>query len=718
MNLSTTRRGFLKTGAGAATGLLIGFQFAPSAGRFAVAQQGPADAGPLVNGWLKIAPDNTVTVVVSSSEMGQGVFTSLPMLIAEELEVDWQNVKAEMAPANPIYKNILFDMQATGGSTTIRSHFELLRKVGAQAREMLKQAAAEQWGVPATEINAANGQLSHPGGQSASYGEFAEAAGKLSPPDDITLKDPKDWRLLGTPAARLDTPMKVNGSAQFGVDVQLDGLLTGAVANCPVFGGKLKSVANEDKALAVKGVKQVLKLDNAVIVLGNGYWPATKGLRELSIEWDEAGNGGVDTDQLYAGFRADLDDKEGATARNDGDTAAALQGAAKKISAEYQAPYLAHATMEPMNAMAHVTADKALLWLPTQAIGLLPGVIGGIVGVAPENVEVRCTFLGGGFGRRFELDVPIQAALASKMAGAPVKLIWSREQDTQHDLYRPGSVTRFECGLDDTGKPTALHARIACSSIFTRVFPQWIKDGVDTTATEGIADSGYKFDNFKVDYLMNNTHVPVGFWRSVGHSQNGFFIESFIDEIAAETGTDPVELRRQLLAGHERHLAVLNTAAEKAGWGKDLPEGRVQGIAVHESFDNVAAQVVELSVNDGKVTLHKVTSALDAGWVINPDTIDAQVDSSIVYGLTAAFFGEITFNQGRVEQGNFNTYDMLRLKHMPVVETHILARGEKLAGIGEPALPPIAPAVSNALFAATGERIRSLPLSRHGISLA
>ena len=710
--INLTRRRFMQTTAGAGAGLVLGF-YLPGAGRFATLAEAAAGEA-VVNTWLRIAPDNSVTILVSSSEMGQGVFTSLPMLIAEELEVDWQNIKAEMAPANPAFNNIIFNMQATGGSTSIRAHFDLLRKIGAQAREMLRQAAAQRWNVSVDQIKAEAGFMQH-GEQKLSYGELANDAAKLSPPEDVNLKDPADWRILGQPVKRLDTPAKVNGSAQFGVDVQLDGLLTGVVANCPVFGGKLKSVQGEDQALAVKGVKQVLKLDNAVIVLGEGYWPATKGLRALSIEWDNAGNGGVDSEQIFASFRQGLDSEAGATARNDGDADNALQSAAQTLSAEYEAPYLAHATMEPMNATAHVMADKATLWLPTQAVGLLPGVIGNITGIDPSKVEVHCTFLGGGFGRRFEVDLPIQAALASKMAGAAVKLIWSREEDTQHDFYRPASVTRFECGLDDSGQPLALKAKIACSSIFTRVFPQFIQNGVDQTSVEGIADSPYQFAHFKTDYVMKNTHVPVGFWRSVGNSQNGFFMESFIDEIAHAGSIDPVELRRQLLAGKERHLAVLNTAVEKAG--APAP-GHHQGVAIHESFDAVIAEVVELSVTDNKIKLHKVTTAVDAGVVINPDTIRAQMDSAIVYGLTAAFFGTITIKNGRVEQANFDTYDMLRLKHMPVVETHILARNEKLAGIGEPALPPIAPAITNALFKATGQRLRSLPLSRHGITLA
>ena len=711
-NATITRRRFLQTSAGASAGLVLGF-YLPGAGRLAQLAEA-AETSPVVNSWLRIAPDNTVTILVSSSEMGQGVFTSLPMLIAEELEVDWQSIRAEMAPANPVFKNIIFNMQATGGSTTIRAHYDLLRKVGAQAREMLKQAAAQRWNVDAGQIRAEAGFMHH-GEQQLSYGELAADAAQLSPPETVTLKDQADWRILGQSIKRLDTPLKVNGSAQFGVDVQMEGLLVGAVANCPVFGGKLKSLSGEDQALAVNGVKQVLKLENAVIVLGEGYWPATKGLRALSIEWDDAGNGGVDSAQILAGFRQSLEQESGASARNDGDADSALQAAAKTLSAEYEAPYLAHSTMEPMNATAHVMADKAVLWLPTQATGVVPGVVGGVLGIDPANIDVHCTFLGGGFGRRFELDLPIQAALASKMAGAPVKLIWSREEDTQHDFYRPASVTRFECGLDDSGQPLALKSRIACESIFTRVFPQYVHDGIDHTSVEGIADSPYQFANFKTDYVMQDTHVPVGFWRSVGNSQNGFFMESFIDEIAHAGNIDPVELRRQLLAGKERHLAVLNAAVEKAG---KPAAGHHQGVAIHESFDGVVAEVVELSVTDNKVKLHKVTTVVDAGTVINPDTIEAQMQSAIVYGLTAAFFGAITIKDGRVEQANFDTYDMLRLRHMPVVETQVLALGEKLAGIGEPGLPPIAPAVANALFKATGQRIRSLPLSRHGISLA
>lgn len=708
-----SRRRFLELTGAAAGGLVLGCHL-PLGGRAAWAAT-PSGAG-VVNAWLKIGADNTVTILVAHSEMGQGTLTSLPMLIAEELEVDWRKVRSEMAPADAVYANRMFGSQATGGSTSIRESFEPLRRVGAEAREMLRQAAAARWSVPVGECAARDGQIMHQGSGSAlDYGALADAASKESPPAQIALKDPKDWSILGKPTPRLDTPLKINGSAVYGIDVKLPGMLIGTVMASPVFGGKLKLV-DEKPALAIQGVHSVVKLDHAVIVLANGYWPAHKAALALKPEWDAGPLATISSNGMLEDFTSSLNEA-GALAHATGDASAALIGAARKIEATYHVPYLAHATMEPMNATVRLDGDSAEVWAPTQAQGWTQGAVAHMLQIKPEQVRVNTTFLGGGFGRRSELDFVLYAAQAAKASGRPVKLIWSREEDMQHDFYRPAALARMTAGLDASGKPVAFEAKLVLQSILSRVFPNSVRGGVDRSAVEGIADMDYGFPNARVEYVMKQKGAPVGFWRSVGHSHNAFFLESFMDELAHAAGHDPVEFRSTLLAEKPRHRAVLDKAASAAGWGSPAAPGHFRGVAVHESFGSIAAQVAEISIEQGKMLrVHKVTCAIDCGTAINPSTLAAQIESAIVYGLTAALYGEITLANGRVAQANFDTYEMLKLAQMPAVDVHIIESGARIGGLGEPGTPPIAPAVANAIFAATGRRIRELPLVKSGLA--
>ncbi len=716
MTISHTlsRRRFLQTTAAGAGALVIGFQL-PTGGRYADAA--PAQGPELVNAWLRIDPDNTVTIMVPSSEMGQGVYTAMPMLVAEELEVDWRSVRAEMAPVGPQYVNLIFGMQATGGSTSIRWSHKKLREVGAQAREVLRQAAANRWQVPITECHAGHGHIVHSDGRKLSYGELAMAAAKLKLPQNVALKPPARWTILGKPEPRLDIPAKVTGKAGFGIDTERDGMLVATVMACPAFGGTLKAV-DESAAHQIKGVKQVVKLKDAVAVVADGYWPAKKALDTLKPQWNRGANATNDSDHISHLLHQALESDKPATARDDGDTGTALANADQTLEAIYEVPPLAHATMEPMNGTAYVTKDGAEFWLPTQSPGMVPVVLGKILGLKPDQIKVHTTFLGGGFGRRFEMDFAIQAALIAKAAGVPVKLIWSREEDMRHDFYRPASVVHFQGGIQADGSLKVLSARIACPSIFARVNPKWIKHGVDSSAVEGISDSPYSPPNMRVEYVQQEIGVPVGFWRSVGNSQNGFFMECFIDELANAAGSDPFDFRRSLLQGKTRELKVLDRLANLSSWGNS-DEGIYQGVALHKSFDTIVGQVAEISMPaSDKIKLHRITCVVDCGTTVNPDTIEAQVESSIVYGLTAAFFGRISVTRGAVEQANFDTYPMIKLAQMPAIQVDIIADGGTLGGMGEPALPPATPAVLNAYYAANGQRIRSLPLSQNGIQLA
>ena len=701
-----SRRRFLQTGAAGATGLVIGFYLPGRCEALAAPQARPFAP----NAWIRVGTNGLVTIVIDKSEMGQGVVTSLAMLAAEELECDWRKIRTEFAPADKAYINPLFGLQGTGGSTSVRGSWEPLLKAGATAREMLIEAAATKWGVEKSECRAEHGVVIHTASKRRlSYGMLADTARQLAPPKSVALKDPKSYRVVGKARKRLDTPDKVNGRTQFGMDVRLPGMLHAVVERCPVFGGKVASF-DATKAKAVPGVRQVIQVSNGIGVVADNTWSAMEGRRALEVKWDEGPNASVNSASISKLF-AERAGQPGAVARKEGDAAAAFSAAAKKIEAVYEVPYLAHATMEPMNCTAHVRADGCDVWAPTQFQTFTQATAAKLAGLKPEAVQVHTTFLGGGFGRRSELDFVVDAVELSKAAGAPVQVTYSREDDMQHDYYRPASFCRQAAALDTDGWPVAWTNRIACPSIMSRVFPNFVKNGVDGTSVEGAADIPYAVPNILVDYQLTEAAVPVGFWRSVGHSQNAFFSECFLDEIAAASGKDPYELRRHLLAKQPRHLGALELAATKAGWGTPLPAGRFRGIAVMSSFGSYVAQVAEVSVNRSEgVRVHRVVCAVDCGRTVNPDTIAAQMEGAIVYGLTAALKGAITIDRGRVEQSNFNDYEMLRLDEMPVVEVHIVPSDNPPGGVGEPGTPPIAPAVCNAVFAATGKRIRRLPV--------
>jgi len=698
------RRHFLQvTGA---VGLVIAFRI-PARRE---SQQAGAPFAP--NAWLRIGTDDSVLVVVDRSEMGQGVSTALPMLLAEELEADWTKIRFEFAPADKAYINPLFGLQGTGGSSSVRAAWKPLREAGARARTVLIAAAAQTWGVEPSSCRAERSAVIHSAsGRRLTYGALAQRATAIPVPTDVQLKDPKTWRLAGKPTKRLDTKFKVNGSAQFGIDVRVPGMLTAVVARSPVFGGKVRSF-DATAAKATAGVRHVVQISSGVAVVGDGYWPAKQGRDALQVTWDEGPVAQVSTASISRLF-AERAGQDGAVARHDGDAIQALAGAAQRVEAVYEMPFLAHATMEPMNCTAHVRADGVDVWAPTQFQTGAQMIGAQIGGVAPEKVHVHTTYLGGGFGRRFELDFIVEALETSKAAGVPVKVIWSREDDIQHAQYRPANYHQLRAGLDASGRPVAWTHRIVAPSIMARMFPQTVKNGLDGEAVEGGVGVPYAVPNVHVDYLLTDTGIPVGFWRSVNNSFNSFAVEGFIDELAVAAKQDPYEYRRALLSNAPRHRGVLELAATKAGWGTALPAGRGRGIAVYKSFESYAAQVAEVSVSTaGDVRVHRVVCAIDCGMHVNPSTIEAQMQSGIVYGLTAALKGAIDIEGGRVVQSNFHDYQMLRLAEMPVVEVYIVPSSDEPGGVGEPGTPPIAPAVCNAIFAATGKRIRKLPIGK------
>jgi isoquinoline 1-oxidoreductase beta subunit len=703
------RRRFLKTGAAGAVGLVIAFHLPGSRAAAELAPVAPGASA--LNAWIRIATDNSVTIVIDKSEMGQGIITSLSMLAAEELECDWKKIRWEFAPADKAYVNPLFGVQGTGGSMSTRASWKPMSQAGASAREMLIAAAAQNWGVAKTACRAESGTVVNVATKArASYGSLAEAAARLPVPADVPLKDPKTYKLVGKATKRLDTPLKTNGRAEFGLDVRRPGMLHAVVERCPVFGGKVASF-DATKAKAVAGVKAVIQISTGVAVVADNTWNAMQGRRALDLKWDEGPNADLSSAGISKLF-AERAEKPGVVARKEGDAAAAMASAVRKLEAVYEAPYQAHVTMEPMNCTAHVRSDSCDVWVPTQFQTTSEATAARITGLKPEQIHVHTTYLGGGFGRRAEQDFVVEAVETSKAMGVPVQITFSREDDMQHDMYRPASYCRFSAGLDAEGWPVAWNARIASPSIMTRFFgPGAVKNGLDESSVEGVSDIAYAIPNILVDYQMTEPGIPVGFWRSVGASQNGFFSESFVDEVAAATGKDPYQFRRKLLAKAPRHLGVLELAATKAEWGKPLPTGRFRGIAMVKAFDTHVAEVAEIAVaKDGVVQVHRVVCAVDCGRVINPATVEAQMQSGIAYGLTAALKGGITIDRGRVQQSNFSDYDLLRMNEMPQVEVHIIASEESPTGCGEPGVPPVAPAVCNAIFAATGRRIRSLPI--------
>jgi isoquinoline 1-oxidoreductase subunit beta len=703
------RRGFLKTGMAGAAGLVVGF-YLP--GRFE-ALASPASAEPMakLNAWMLISPDDTVKIMIDKSEMGQGILTALCMIAAEELDCDWKKIRTEFAPAAKEYFNPAFGMQGTGGSSSVRSSWDPLRKAGAAARDMLLQAAAQKWGVEKSACRTENGVIYHDASKRKfTYGSVAEAASKLPVPQDVPPKDPKQYRIVGKETKRLDTPDKVDGRAEFGIDVRRPGLLYAVVARCPVFGGKVASF-DATKAKAVPGVKNVVQISSGIAVIADNTWSAMQGRRALDVKWDEGPTAKV-SDETISKLFADQMLQSGAEARKEGDAATAMGGAAQKIEAVYEVPYLAHATMEPMNCTAHVQADRVDVWAPTQFQTPAQAMAAKFGGVKPENAFIHTTYLGGGFGRKAGQDFLIDAVETSKAVGAPVKVTWSREDDMQHDYYRPASYAKLEGAIGADGWPVAFSARVACASIFEAWFPGSTKNNLDPTSVEGLANLPYSIPNILVDYVRTEPGIPVGFWRSVGNSQNGFFSECFVDELAAAGKKDPYEFRRHLLDKAPRHLGVLELAAQKAGWDKPLPAGRYRGIAVLFAFESYAAQVVEISVNRGakSVKVHRVVCAVDVGRVVNPLNIAMQSESAIVYGLSSALYGKITISGGRATQTNFNNYPVLRIDAMPAIETYIVPSEEKPTGAGELAVPPVVPALCNAIFAATGKRIRRLPI--------
>jgi isoquinoline 1-oxidoreductase beta subunit len=689
------RRSFLKAGAAGTGGLLLGL-YLPERNRLSA--QNPATDAKL-NAFVHVGSDDIVTLYLHKSEMGQGVVTSLSQLLGEELECDWKRIRTEFAGVDMAYG----PLQGTFGSISIRTSWEPLRKAGASAREMLVQAAAQKWGVDPSQCRAQNNQVVNTTTNARlSYGSLADAAAKLPVPVKVSLKDPAQFHLIGTSPKRLDTPAKVNGKAVFGIDAKLPGMQYAVVARCPVFGGK---VANFDptKAKAVPGVKQVVQISRGVAVVADNTWSAMEGRRVLEVQFDDGPNANVSSATIRRTFM-DMAEKPGAVARKQGDADAALAGAAKKIEAVYEVPYLSHAPMEPMNCAADVRPDGCDVWTSTQIQTSAHGTAVKITGLPRDKVRIHTLYLGGGFGRRGGDDFVAEAVEISKAIGGPVKLTWSREDDMQHDLYRPASYTRFAGGLDTEGWPVAWTTRIACPPF------GGMRNGVDSTGVQGVVDMQYAIPNIQIEYHAPDVGIPVTYWRSVGYSQNCFFTESFIDELAAAAGKDPFEFRRRLLAKTPRYLAVLELAAEKAGWGKPLPTGRSRGIAVVNNIGSFNAQVAEVSVNQGKLRVHRVVCAVDCGHVVNPAIVEQQIQSGIVYGLSAALKGAITIDRGRVQQSNFHEYDVLRIDEMPMVEVHIVPSQNAPGGIGEASTPSVVPAVTNAIFAATGKRIRKLPI--------
>ncbi len=709
------RRHFLQVTSATTAGLSLGF-FVPEGASAANAPQ--------LNVWIEIEPDDTIVIRYARAEMGQGSMTSAPMIIAEELDADWKKVRVEYATAheNLRTKRAYGDM-ASVGSRTIRNSQEYLRKAGATARHMLIAAAAQQWGVPASDCKAALNKVSHAASKrSLSYGQLAAAAAQLEAPKEVPLKDPKDWTLIGKPIARVDIPDIVVGKIKYGIDTQLPGMLHAAVAACPVFNGKVKSM-DASKVENRRGIVKVLNLGEFVAVVADNWWRAKEALREVVVDWDVGEHGTLSSAAIMAHLQAGMAQAELAVARNDGNTTQALSQAAKVVEADYFTPYLAHATMEPMVCTAWLQGDKLEIWSSTQNPEATLAVGAATAGVPQPNVKVHPVQLGGGLGRKSPQDFTRQAVMIAKaMAGKPVKMLWSREEEIQHGLYRPASLMRFKAGLDASGKVDALHIRVSAPSILATLLKLPLPKGIDGQAVASFNDHPYDIPNTLVDYAQRNTNVPVGFWRSVGHSQNPYGRECFIDELAQAAGQDPVAFRLAMLPNNEkskRDRSILQAVTQAAGWGSKLPAGVFRGVAETEGYGSWTACVCEVSVNaKNEVTIHRVVIGIDPGYAVNPDNIVAQFQGSVVHGLTAIFWGENTIKEGRVEQSNFHDYRMMRLNEMPKVEVVIAPTGGFWGGVGEPAQAPLAPALVNAISAALGKRIRSLPLKNHGLSLA
>ena len=720
VNTSVTRRQFVVSSASAAGGLAISVAFAGLADAASIgAQAWGADIAPNeINAFLAIDPDGSVLIRSPHNEMGQGAITALPMIVAEELECDWSKVKVEYASsARNLRDNNVYGDMVTAGSRGVRTTWQMLLQAGASARVRLVAAAARRWNVPETECEAANSKVLHKmSGRSLDYGALAGDAGKIKLDKEPAIRIPEQFKLIGKSLPRLDTPLKINGSAKFAIDTQVPGMVYAAIAASPVFGGKLKSV-DESPVKGRRGVLQVVKLDDAVAVVADRFWRAKEALALLKPEWDVGEAGKTDSAQFAKLYRDTLDGPM-VSARNDGNVDEIFAKGGKIVEALYEAPHLAHATMEPLNATVRLQADKLEVWLGTQApMGSIRQAVAAS-GLKPEQIAIHNCFLGGGFGRRSSNDEMRQAILVAKQVGKPVKLVWTREEDMTQDRYRPQAAVRLKAALGADGMPTAFDAKIAVGSIMRSVGMNKVESGIEAPAVEGFANTNYKIPNLRVGCMLKNTHVPVMFWRSVGSSQNAFFMESYIDELAQAAGQDPYKFRRALLAHRPDYLGVLDKLADKGDWGKPLPAGRGRGIAVHECFGSIVGQIAEVTVSrKGEVRVDRVVAVVDCGHVVNPGIVEAQIESGVIYGLSAALYGEITIKDGRVEQSNFDSYQVVRLADTPKIEVYLaLSGGKKWGGIGEPGTPPTAPAVANAVFAATGTRVRSLPLKNVKLS--
>ena len=697
---SSARRGFMKSTGALSGALVIGFNL-PAAGAKT------ADAPMLTNAWVKIDNKGAVTLICHRSEMGQGVYTSMPMLVAEELDVPLSSVKIEMAPSAPVYINAMLGGQITGGSTSVRDAWTKLREAGASARTVLVGAAADTWRVPASECTAANGVVTHKSGKKLAYGALVAKASTMKPPEKVALKDPKDWKIIGKNKARIDTPAKVYGKAQFGIDVKKPGMLIASLAQAPVIGGKVIKV-NDAKAKAVKGVVSVVQIPDGVAVLAKDFYTAKKGRDLLEIEWDNGPGVNLDNQEIEAALRT-ASVNTGAIMRKDGAGIADLDKAAKKVEAEYELPFLAHATLEPVNCTAEIINGECHITGPIQfQQGAQYGVAAG-VGMPPEKVFIHTTFLGGGYGRKLELDFQIQAAQIAKAVGKPVKLLWSREDDMQHDFYRPLSLHQMTAGLDAAGNVTTFYSKLTSPSVTARAFPPVVQNGKDPFMAEGAENLTYKIPNIVIENVIHDTGIRVGFWRSVSNALNAFAVESFVDEIALATKKDPVALRMEMLKGDARSLNVLKLATEKAGWGK-AASGRALGVAQMECYGSHSAVVAEVSMTKEGPKVHKVTAVVDCGIVVHPDQAHAQIESGILLGFSSGMKNAITFKNGVVEQTNFHNYAMLRMSEVPVIDITFVSSSAAPGGLGEVGVPLIMPAIANAVATLTGKRVRKLPL--------
>jgi isoquinoline 1-oxidoreductase beta subunit len=707
-----SRREFLVASAASGGGLLLGWHV--EAGP-RVAAAAPSDA-PLVfapNAFIRIGTDGGITLIMPQVEMGQGMYTSMPMLLAEELEVGLDQVRLEHAPPNEkLYANPLFGIQMTGASSSVRAMYGPLRKAGAVGRQLLVAAAAQTWGVDPASCRARKGVVTHvPTGRTLAYGALADTAATLPVPAEVSLKDPKDFTLIGSPAKRLDTPSKVNGTAQFSIDVQLPGLKIATVAASPVLGGKVASL-DDSKAKAIPGVRQIVRLDDLVAVVGDHMWAAKLGLAALTIRWDDGPNGKLSTEDVVQGLDA-ASRQPGVIARKEGAPDSALSGAAERIEAVYQVPFLAHAALEPANCTVHVRKDGCEVWTGSQVLSRVQATAAQVTGFPLDKVVVHNHLLGGAFGRRLEFDIETLAVRVATQVEGPVKVVWTREEDIQHDVYRPYYYDRIAAGLDARGRPIAWTHRIVGPSILARWAPPAFRDGLDGDALDGAVHLLYDIPAIRVEYVRHEEPVlNTGFWRGVGVTHNAFVIETFIDSLAAAAKADPFEYRRGLLAKSPRARAVLELAAQRAGWGANLPAGRGRGIALmYSGWDTYVAQVAEVAVSpSGEVRVHRIVCAVDCGTVVNPDIVKAQIEGGVIFGISGALWGEVTLKDGRVQQSNFHDVRVLRINEAPTIDVHLVRNQEPPGGMGEPATAATAPALANAIFAATGKRIRKLPL--------